>query len=58
MVVDKGRYLGFGYANDIHQETSIDGLKSCITRYKDNQDVQRILSNYLRNRRSDRVIKF
>ena len=60
VVVDKGRYLGFGYASDIHQETSIEGMKNCITRYKDNQDVQRILSNYLGNRRSnqgDKILK-
>jgi len=56
--VEKGQYQGFGYIHDSIQETSLESLKSCITRYRDTQDAQRIINGYLRKYPRVRILKF
>ncbi len=47
VLVENGKYKGFGFAEDNIQETELDGLIQNITSYADNQDVQRIIDSYL-----------
>jgi len=46
--VENNRYKGYGYL-DHQQQANLEMLQDVINHYPDNQDIQRILRNYLRN---------
>jgi len=46
--VENNRYQGYGYLDD-QQQADLEMLRDVIHHYPDNQDIQRILRNYLRN---------
>ncbi|WP_303311481.1 exonuclease domain-containing protein [Hymenobacter sp. BT730] len=58
VVVENGRYLGFGYVDDTFTARRLDDFKLAITRYNDNKDVQQIIRQYLRTKHKDKVKVF
>lgn len=56
-VVENGRYLGFGYLPANATLSSLDDAKLYIKFYKDNQEIQRLISGYLKKSK-DQVIRF
>lgn len=57
VVVENGVYLGFGYFSSEEQIASIDTAKQFIKSYKDNREVQGIISGYLK-KSNDKIIYF
>ena len=55
--VNNGTYKGFGFVEEGIQDSHIEGLTQCITPYADNQDIQRIISSYLKAHPRSRQIK-
>ncbi|AIZ63915.1 DNA polymerase III subunit epsilon [Hymenobacter sp. DG25B] len=58
VVVENGRYLGFGYVDETFTARRLDDFKLAITRYNDNKDVQQIIRQYLRTKHRDKVKVF
>ena len=54
--IENGKYMGFGYFNNSFDLTHTLELKSFIKHYEDNQDIQRILQMYLRNKKDYRIL--
>ena len=46
--VENGSCKGFGFADDSLQQGDIYDLTACVQRYRDNQDIQRIIGGHLR----------
>ena len=57
VVVENGRYLGFGYVDDTFSARRLDDFKDVITRYNDNKDVQQIIRQYVRTKRRGEKVK-
>lgn len=57
VIIENGRYLGFGYFPSEEPITDLEKAKMFIRSYKDNQEVQRIISGYLKKSK-DLVINF
>jgi DNA polymerase-3 subunit epsilon len=56
VVVEHGRYLGFGYVDtETFSARKLADFKEIITRYNDNKDVQQIIRQYLRTKHKDKV---
>ncbi|QDA62052.1 exonuclease domain-containing protein [Hymenobacter jejuensis] len=55
VLVENGRYLGFGYVDGEFSARRIGDFKDAITRYNDNKDVQQIIRQYLRTPHKDKV---
>ncbi|UOQ77161.1 hypothetical protein MUN84_22390 [Hymenobacter sp. 5516J-16] len=55
VVVENGRYLGFGYVDETFTARKLTDFKEAITRYNDNKDVQQIIRQYLRTKHKDKV---
>jgi len=51
VLVEKGRYLGFGYLNSDIQIGDFDAAKNYIKSYYDTQDIQSIINAHLRTAR-------
>jgi DNA polymerase-3 subunit epsilon len=58
VVVENGRYLGFGFVDDTFSAQNLDDFKSVIKRYNDNKDIMQIIRHHLRTKHSDKVIVF
>jgi DNA polymerase-3 subunit epsilon len=58
VVVENGRYLGFGYVDETFSARRFEHFKDAITRYNDNKDVQQIIRQYLRTQHKDKVKVF
>ncbi len=58
VVVENGRYLGFGYVDETFSARSFEDFRDAITRYHDNKDVQQIIRQYLRTKHKDKVQVF
>ncbi|TGE04585.1 exonuclease domain-containing protein [Hymenobacter fodinae] len=58
VVVENGRYLGFGYVDESFSARRFVDFKDAITRYHDNKDVQQIIRQYLRTKHKDKVKVF
>jgi len=54
--IEQGKYHGFGYFDASMDLTNALQLRSFITSYDDDQDIQRIIQMYLRNNRDYRII--
>jgi DNA polymerase-3 subunit epsilon len=54
--IENGAYRGFGFFDSSVGADDFIALRSCITPYPDNQDIQRILQVYLRRDRQYRII--
>ncbi|RYU76734.1 exonuclease domain-containing protein [Hymenobacter persicinus] len=58
VVVENGRYLGFGYVDETFSARRFKDFVEVITRYNDNKDVQQIIRGYLRTKHKDKVKVF
>ena len=58
ILVENGRYLGHGFTDYNLPAKSFEELRSRITSYPDNQDIQKILQLYLKQPNGDQVIYF
>ena len=58
VLVEKGKYIGYGFVQDDIQVTGIDQLKNTVTPFKDNPDVQRIIKWYLAGKAKAKVFHF
>jgi DNA polymerase-3 subunit epsilon len=59
VLVEDGRYLGFGYVDtDTFSARKLADFKEIITPYNDNKDVQQIIRQYLRTKHKDKVKVF
>ncbi|MCC2544919.1 GIY-YIG nuclease family protein [Hymenobacter sp. BT175] len=58
VVVENGRYLGFGYVDGVFSARRLSDFVDAITRYNDNKDVQQIIRQYLRTKHKDKVKLF
>ncbi|NVO29580.1 exonuclease domain-containing protein [Hymenobacter lapidiphilus] len=58
VVVENGRYLGFGYVDETFSARRFEDFRDAITRYNDNKDVQQIIRQYLRTEHKDKVKVF
>jgi DNA polymerase-3 subunit epsilon len=58
VIVENGRYLGYGYVSATESFENIEQLKSCITHSPDNRDVQTIIKGYLERHSVEKVIAY
>jgi len=49
VLVEAGKYLGYGYVPDDIAASSMEELKPLVNGHSDNQDIQKILAMYMRN---------
>jgi len=57
VAVENGVFQGFGYFDPEVAGNDIANVKAAIHSREDNQDVRRIIINYLRKNTEDRVIR-
>ncbi|MBC6609152.1 GIY-YIG nuclease family protein [Hymenobacter sp. BT188] len=55
VVVENGRYLGFGYVDGEFSARRLTDFRDVIKPYGDNKDVQQIIRQYLRTKHKDKV---
>jgi len=58
VVVEDGRYLGFGYATDSQQLSGFEQAKNLISFHQDDRDIRRILKMHLNSQHDDQVHHF
>ncbi|MCA8830135.1 exonuclease domain-containing protein [Hymenobacter pini] len=58
VVVENGRYMGFGYVDESFTARRFTDFRDAITRYNDNKDAQQIIRQYLRTEHRDKVKVF
>ena len=58
VVVENGRYLGFGFVDDSFSAQDLEDFKSVIKRYNDNKDIMQIIRQHLRTKHGDKVNVF
>ena len=57
VLIEEGKYKGFGYFNLNHQITNPEILKTLINPMQNNRDVQHIIQNYLRKNKKVKTMK-
>ncbi len=57
VLLEGGRYIGFGYADESFQAGCMDDFKQVIKPYRDNKDTQQIIKLYLRQKHNNQVIR-
>jgi DNA polymerase-3 subunit epsilon len=58
IVVEHGRYLGFGFVDETFSASYLEDFKSGIKRYNDNKDIQQIIRQHMRTKNADKVLIF
>ena len=58
VLVENGAYLGHGFTSFDLPANSFEELRERISTYPDNQDIQKILSQYLNNPKGDQIVYF
>jgi DNA polymerase-3 subunit epsilon len=58
VMIENGKYKGYGYIYKDYNSEGIEGLKSCVHHYPDNHDVQQILKSHIRNQTYLKIIPF
>lgn len=56
VMVENGKYLGYGYVDSDTATSDLDFLRSCITPLEDNRDVRMIIRGYLSRNRVERLV--
>jgi DNA polymerase-3 subunit epsilon len=56
VMVENGKYLGYGYIDESVATSDVDFLRSCITPFEDNRDVRGIIRGYLSRNRVEKVV--
>jgi len=58
VLMESGKYLGYGFVPRDIQFTAFEELKAYIRPYQDNQDVRRIIENYTHTADQSAVLCF
>lgn len=58
VLVEHGKYIGYGYLLQENGYDDYESIRSCITRCKDNPDVLQIINAHIRKNTSDRILRF
>lgn len=58
VVIEKGKYLGFGYFDNQIQVNDIEYIKDSIKPFDDNHDVKQIIRVFLKNNKVEQIIKY
>ncbi|MEY3441939.1 MAG: hypothetical protein RLZZ519_220 [Bacteroidota bacterium] len=58
VLVENGRYAGFGYVESEFSDSGVGSLKQCVERFQDNKDVRQIINLYLRQGKAEKVLEF
>ncbi len=58
VLVEKGKYIGYGFVQDDIQVTGIDQFRNTVIPFKDNPDVQRIIKWYIASKAKAKVVHF
>ncbi|BDD10187.1 exonuclease [Fulvitalea axinellae] len=58
VVVENGRYLGFGFVPVEDAIESPEEFKTYINTYADNKDIRQILKSFLSHKKPERIIKY
>lgn len=58
VLIENGKYAGFGFVESEFIESNLETLKQCVQRYPDNKDVKQIINLYLRQGKAEKVISF
>ena len=56
--IEKGKYIGFGYANEDSANFGIEGLLDVVKPRMDTRDTQRIIRHFLREGKTEKVIPY
>ena len=56
--IEKGRYMGYGYFDNLSLMDNIELLKKCTNREEDNHEVQQIIKGFLKRNTVERVIPY
>ncbi|MDN5217394.1 exonuclease domain-containing protein [Fulvivirgaceae bacterium BMA12] len=56
--IEKGRYCGYGYAEEAAATDNIETLKNCIDKQEDNREVQQIIKGFLKKNTAEKVIPY
>ncbi len=56
--IEEGRYRGFGYADSIVGDHSVEALKDCTSYAQDNREVARIIQGYLKKSKTAKVVRY
>jgi DNA polymerase-3 subunit epsilon len=58
VMVENGKYLGYGYVDSCIASNDVEFLRSCITPLENNRDVRMIIRGYLSRKRVERIVPF
>jgi DNA polymerase-3 subunit epsilon len=58
VMIENGKYLGFGYIDLTYFGGSMDEFRDCIKKQEDNRDIQKIINGYLLKNKVEKVITF
>ncbi len=58
VMINCGKYAGYGYIDEEYYAGNIENLKACIEFYSDNRDVQQIIRLYLKNNIQCKILPF
>ena len=56
--IEKGKYMGYGYVNDVGLLKDIESLKKCTHHEENNHEVQQIIKGFLKRNTVERVIPY
>lgn len=56
VMVENGKYLGYGYIDETVATSDVDFLRSCITPFEDNREVRSIIRGYLSRNRVEKMV--
>ena len=57
MLIENGRYRGFGYVDETFTARKLADFRDVIQLYTDNKDVQQIIRQHLRTKRKGERVK-
>jgi len=58
VMIENGKYLGFGYIDITYFSGSMDEFRDCIKKHEDYRDIQKIINGYLLKNKVEKVITF
>lgn len=58
VLVENGKYSGYGYVESEFLESEVSLLKACISPFSDNKDVRQIINLFLRQGKAEKVVAF
>lgn len=58
VLIENGKYCGFGWFNKSETAVTVDQLRDCITSYSDNRDIQQIIRQFTKSKKGLKFVKF